>query len=47
MIDTSFKIKDMQQLIQQGFDSITTDRWKGCVENATGVEADMWRANKM
>jgi hypothetical protein len=47
MIDTCFKIKDMEQLIQQGFDSITADRWKGCVENVTGIEADTWKVNEM
>lgn len=47
MIDTSFKIKDMEQLVQQGFDRITADRWKGFVENVTGVEADMWKVKEL
>jgi hypothetical protein len=47
MNNTSFKIKDMEQLFQQGFESVTADRWTDCVEHVTRVEAGMWRADEI
>jgi hypothetical protein len=37
----------MEQLIQQGFDSVTPDRWKDCVEHVKCVETGMWRADEI
>jgi hypothetical protein len=47
MNNTSFKIKYMEQLFQQGFESVTADRWTDCVEHVTRVEAGMWRAEEI
>jgi hypothetical protein len=41
----NIKIKDMDQLIQQGFDSVTADMWTDCIEHVKRVEAGMWRAD--
>jgi hypothetical protein len=37
----------MLQLFQKGFNSMTADRWQGCIENVNGIEADMQKANEM
>jgi hypothetical protein len=37
----------MDQLIQQGFDSVTADRWTDCIEHVKRVEAGMWRADEI
>jgi hypothetical protein len=47
MNNTSFKTKDIEQLIQQRLDSVTADRWTECVEHVNRVEADMWRTDEI
>jgi hypothetical protein len=40
MNNTSFKTKDMEQLIQQRLDSVTADRWTDCVDMWNALRAD-------
>jgi hypothetical protein len=47
MNNTSFKIKGMKRLIQQGLDNVMVDRWEQCVELVKGVEADTCKADDM
>lgn len=45
MNNTTFKTKDMQPLIQEGFRNVSPELWKSCVEHVKKVEVDMWRAD--
>lgn len=47
MNNTTFKVKDMEELITQGYRNITLDNWQNYVKHIKDVEANMWKVDDL
>ena len=44
--NTNFKSAYMQQLIEEGFNSVSIENWRNYVSHVKTVESDMWKADE-
>lgn len=42
MNNTTFKVKDTEELIQRAYSTVTIDNWRNYIKHVKGIENDMW-----
>lgn len=47
MNNTTFKVRDMEELITQGYSNITLDNWQNYIKHVKDIEANMWKVDNL
>ncbi|GJQ74188.1 hypothetical protein Trydic_g19101 [Trypoxylus dichotomus] len=42
MNNTTFKVKDMEQLIRRAYSTVTTNNWQNYIKHVNNIEKEMW-----